>query len=77
MGLEPPGARPPAFPEGSLSMISLLLRLPNDTPQLLARLARRLLALTPIPTPASGLEGVAVAVGDDRPTVELRELGRW
>ena len=60
---------------------ALFLR-PNDTPQLLARLASRLLALAPIPTPvpvASGLDGeaVTVAMGAGSPTVEWRALGRW
>lgn len=55
---------------------------PNETPQLLARLASRLLAVAPIPAPApvpvaSGLDADALVVGVDSPTVELRAVGRW
>ena len=83
IGLDVPGAeaRPPP-PPPSLSTSSALFLRPNDTPQLLARLASRLLALAPIPTPvpvASGLDGdaVTVAMGAGSPTVEWRALGRW
>ena len=85
IGLAFPGARPLPLPLPPPSASnSAFLLLPNDTPQLLARLASRLLALalgpTPAPVPdASGLDGAAVAAAAaavDNPIVELRDGDR-